>query len=116
MLNKVSARFLGNLITRYRVVAGKNHLCAFLDESVNSRPADPIGAASNEGYFALKSVCHRLSPLQVDGYYDAIVAASIALPRPCWRRVKSQIWGWARSSTRCIPLPYRFVRPLLRLA
>jgi hypothetical protein len=62
MLNKVGAGVRCDLVTGYRVVAGKNNLCAFLDESVDSGFADPIGAASDKSYLAFQSVCQRLSP------------------------------------------------------
>ena len=46
------------------VVAGENNLRAFFNQSVDSGLANTIGAASDEGYLALKSVCHGLSPQQ----------------------------------------------------
>ena len=46
VLNKVGAGVRCDLVTGYRVVAGKNNLCAFLNESVDSGFADTIGAAN----------------------------------------------------------------------
>jgi hypothetical protein len=64
MLNKVGARFFCNVITRHAVVASENDLRALFYQSVDRSLADTIGAASDEGYLALKSFCHGLSPQQ----------------------------------------------------
>jgi hypothetical protein len=58
----VSARLFRNVIARCGVVASENDLRTLFYQSVDRGFANTIGATSNEGHLALKSVCHGLSP------------------------------------------------------